>query len=439
MRRRGIRVTVTALATGAVTIALLAASVWLVLAQRHSLTAGLDTTLEGRAADIAAFVSSHETLPETLAQSDVESFVQVVSADGTVLVATPNVAGEGVLVPLDVDAARSVTVENLPVDDDRFRIYIRPLPGLGSIVVGTTFDVVDEATSSLVGSLLVALPLLIGLLALLTWWVVGQTLRPVEAIRRQVSAIGTTDLDGRVAVPGTNDEISRLAETMNEMLDRLDDSAARQRRFVDDASHDLRSPLARMHTVLDVDLDGVAPVGPIGSLREDVAEMQRLVDDLLFLARADRGPSPLRMQPVDLDDLVLIEAERAVSSRDVTVDLSGVSGAQVLGESPRLRRAIRNLLDNAIRHADAKVMVSVGEEGEVARVTVGDDGPGVPAAEADRIFDRFACLDESRTSGGTGLGLAIAREIAVSLNGTLWLDNPGEQGARFVLELPAAR
>ena len=432
--------TVTALATGAVTIALLSASVWLVFAERNTLTMGLDTTLEGRAADVAAVLSAGNVVPDALAQPDVESFVQVVAEDGSVVVATPNIAGEGVLVPVGAGQPRFSTVDNLPVDDDRFRVHILPVPGWGTVIAGTTFDVVEEATSALVESLVIAIPLLVGALALLTWWLVGQTLRPVESIRRQVSAIGSTDLNRRVPLPGTNDEISRLAKTMNEMLDRLEESALRQRRFVDDASHELRSPIARMRTVLDVDLADAPRDSPVASLQNDVVEMQRLVDDLLFLARADREPSTIHRQPVDLDDIVLAEVERLRGSSNATVDVSGVSGAQVLGDPPQLRRLIRNLLDNAVRHAGTKVAVSVLETDRVARVVVVDDGVGVAVADAETIFDRFSRLDESRTSdtGGTGLGLAIARKIAVTHEGSLQLDNPGHEGARFVLELPLA-
>lgn len=440
MGHRGIRFTVTVLATGAVTLALLGASAWLVIAQRNTLTMGLDTTLERRASDVAAMLSSTESLPGSLVEADIESFVQVVADDGAVLLSTANVAGDDALVSVGGAVPQHITVQGLPVDDDRFRVHTRPVAGVGTIIVGTTFDIVDEATSALVKSLLVAVPALVAALAAITWWLVGQTLRPVESIRKQVAAIDSNDLCRRVPVAGNDDEISRLAGTMNDMLGRIEESIVRQRRFVDDASHELRSPLARMRTTIDVDLGDAEPESPIGSLRDDVVEMQRLVDDLLFLARADREQAATHKQPVDLDDIVLSEAEYLLTRANVTVDLSGVSGAHVIGDVSGLRRVIRNLLDNAERYASSTVVISLEQTSGTARVVIADDGPGVPAAEVESIFDRFARSDESRASdtGGTGLGLAIASEVAARHDGSLRLDNPGRPGARFVLELPAA-
>ena len=230
-------------------------------------------------------------------------------------------------------------------------------------------------------------------------------------------------------------EIARLAETMNEMLGRLQDAYQRQERFVADAAHEHRSPLASLRVQLEVD-------GDEGTrhLLDEVIRMQRLVDDLLILARSDAGQLATQSSSVDLDDIVLGEAVRLreIGSR-AAVDTSAVSAGQVRGNAEQLLRVVRNLLENAVRHAAARVVVTLREaDGEVV-LTVQDDGPGVPPAERSRIFERFARADSARArgSGGAGLGLAIARTIAESHGGTLGLDDT-DGGASFVLRLPAA-
>ncbi|MCA9824388.1 MAG: HAMP domain-containing protein, partial [Dehalococcoidia bacterium] len=290
-------------------------------------------------------------------------------------------------------------------------------------------------TDALRGILQVGVPLLSIVVAGGTWVVVGRALAPVESIRREVASIGGQQLDRRVPVPRSRDEIARLAETMNEMLGRLQDAYQRQERFVADAAHELRSPLASLRVQLEVD-------GDEGTrhLLDEVIRMQRLVDDLLILARSDAGQLATQSSSVDLDDIVLGVAVRLreIGSR-AAVDTSAVSAGQVRGNAEQLLRVVRNLLENAVRHAAAQVVVTLRDaDGEVV-LTVQDDGPGVPPAERSRIFERFARADSARArgSGGAGLGLAIARTIAESHGGTLGLDDT-DGGASFVLRLPAA-
>jgi signal transduction histidine kinase len=227
------------------------------------------------------------------------------------------------------------------------------------------------------------------------------------------------------------------------MLSRLERSVDRQQRFVADASHELRSPLTRMRAELEVDLaagpDGVAR-DRLESLREEVMGLQDLVEDLLHLARADAADIPLRAEPVDLDDVVLREGRRIQAGGRVTVDLSGVSAAQVTGDPAQLTRAIRNLADNAERHAAARVTFTLSETSSSAVLAVGDDGPGIPPEHASAVFERFGRVDlaRSRATGGSGLGLAIAREIVERHGGALVLDPAHHPGARFVMTLPLA-
>ena len=310
--------------------------------------------------------------------------------------------------------------------------------------MGTTYDVVAESAATLISALAWIIPVLVLALGALVWWLVGSTLRPVEDIRMEVAEIGATDSSReRVPRPGTDDEIDRLSMTMNEMLARLESSVGRQQQFVADASHELRSPLTRLRTELEVDLAETTDSGEretLSGLLEEVVGMQRIVEDLLFLARSDAGKSDGAFQRLDLDDLVLQEGRRIQSHQRVEVDLSTVSGAHVTGDAGQLTRAISNLMDNAERHARSRVKLSLEESGAEAVLAVEDDGPGIPLQHAEMVFERFARLDEARTAatGGTGLGLAISREIVERHHGSLSLLPSDEGGARFELRVPLA-
>jgi signal transduction histidine kinase len=258
-----------------------------------------------------------------------------------------------------------------------------------------------------------------------------------------VASIRGTELHRRVPEPDSHDEISRLARTMNQMLDRVEHATERQRSFVADASHELRGPLTRMRSSLDVAIAHPATSDPrelYPSLLDDTADLQKLVDDLLFLARSDSGAFARPTTPVDLDDLVLDEA-RGLRERDqVRVDTSGVSVARTLGDSHQLARAIRNLASNAERHADSRVTFELRERGDESELVVGDDGPGIPPEHHAAVFKRFTRLDEarSRDAGGAGLGLAIVHDIVTRHGGTVTVDGADGGGARLVVRLPRA-
>ena len=283
------------------------------------------------------------------------------------------------------------------------------------------------------------------MISAVVWALVGRTLRPVERIRSEVAAIDGGDTSHRISPPATGDEIERLAVTMNDLLERQDVASRRQRQFVADASHELRSPLARMRTELDVGrTDGGEADEVVASISDEVDHLTALVDDLLHLARSDAADAVDVRRPVDLDDIVLDEARRIGDASDVNLDLSAMSAAHLDGNPNQLRRLVRNLLDNAVRHASERVAVSLRESGSgTITLTVGDDGPGIAPADRERVFERFVRLDAARTrhDGGTGLGLAIARDIAERHGGTITLDDTLDEadagsGARFVVILP---
>ncbi|MFB7933725.1 MULTISPECIES: sensor histidine kinase [Streptomyces] len=305
--------------------------------------------------------------------------------------------------------------------------------GTLKVYAGSPLAAEHGAVRTALTVMLIGFPLLLGVVAGVTWLVTRRALRPVEGIRSEMAAITQSeDLARRVPEPDTHDEIARLASTTNETLAALETSVERQRRFVADASHELRSPIASLRTQLEVaaahpellDLDGAV---------EDTVRLQHLAADLLLLARLDAGERP-NDAGVDLAALAREEAEGRTG---VTVDAEPV---EVAGSRGQLGRVLANLLDNAQRHARSAVTVSVRREGDRAVVGVADDGDGVPEADRERIFERFVRLDaaRSRDDGGAGLGLAIARDVAVRHGGTLTAGEGPAGGALFELRLPLA-
>jgi signal transduction histidine kinase len=441
-----VRIRTTVFATLVVTVALVAGAVLLLLLQQSAVIRGVERSARSRASDVAG-LTKRGALPATLtAAKEDEAFTQVVDGAGNVLAASENLRGEPPVVAIEpTGAGVAVVTRRIASLDGRFRIVAQSVDtptGRVTVYAGDSVETAADATRQLATLLAIGLPLLIGIVALTTWRVTGRALRPVEAIRSEVAGIGEADLHRRVPEPPTDDEVGRLARTMNAMLARLDDAADRQRRFVSDASHELQSPLTSLRARFEVNLASKhEPEWRASEAEglEDVTEMQRLIDDLLALARFDaRVGSPQRVL-VDLDDLVLREAERLETRGRVTVDVHRVSAGQVIGDPDQLRRAVRNVLDNAERHATREVKISVQETDVMIEVRIFDDGSGVPPEDRERVFERFGRIDDARTrtGTGTGLGLAITREIVEAHGGRISVE-AGAVGACFVLRFPAA-
>jgi signal transduction histidine kinase len=314
--------------------------------------------------------------------------------------------------------------------------------GRVTVYLGTSLESVHEASAALRRSLLAGVPAVVLLLGLGTWLVLGGALRRVDRIRREVDGITEEHLDRRVPDTGVDDEVGRLAATMNRMLARLEASARRQRDLVADVSHDLQSPLASQRAQLEVALARAqsTDVAELGTgLLTTTAEMERLVADLLVLAAVDAGAPPAEPTALDLEDVVLEEAARARVGRPVLLDTTRVSAAPVHANRDEVRRIVRNLLDNAVAHARERVELRVSSEAGRGRLDVLDDGPGVAEEERELVFERFHRGDPARDRGapGSGLGLAIARSLAERSGGRLDLaDRDGRPGAHFVLLLP---
>ncbi|MFI6859928.1 ATP-binding protein [Streptomyces sp. NPDC050421] len=311
-----------------------------------------------------------------------------------------------------------------------------------TVHAGAPLAAEQRAVGSVRGAMLAGLPVVLLVVAGVTWLVTRRALRPVEGIRREMAAItASEDLSRRVPEPGSHDEIARLARTTNETLTALEASVERQRRFVADASHELRSPIASLRTQLEVGAAHPELLDVTGAVA-DTVRLQVLAADLLLLARLDAGERPGTAR-LDLGAMVHEEVSQRTGDRiPVTVSVPEAAGGfEVTGSRAQLARVIGNLLDNAERHARGAVAVAVRAEGGGVVVEVTDDGDGVPEGERERIFERFVRLDDARTrdEGGAGLGLAIARDVAVRHGGRLTVTGAGERGARFALWLPDAR
>ncbi len=370
----------------------------LVRLQQRALTTDLENTARTRARDIAQSVSDGTLTRRIPVPRGENNLAQVVDGSGHIVAASKNVADDPRISRIVPPTGKTVTktVQSYPEADHPLRVAAREVTARGQsyiVYVASSLGPVSRSTDSLERLLLFGLPLLALLAGLLAWIAVSLALRPVEAIRREVEAIGGKDLHRRVPDPPVEDEIGRLAHTMNAMLARLETATDRQRRFVADASHELRSPLTGIRTELEVNLAHPERVEwpTVGrEILDDTIRLQRLVDDLLLLAAADASPEGSRRAPVDLDEIVLAEARRARNRTGVMIDTGSVSGAQVDGDAEQLGRVVRNLLDNAARYAASRVVVTLAEADGTAVLTVADDGPGVPDDERERIFERFA-------------------------------------------------
>ena len=441
---QSVRVRATLGASLVALVALALAAVLLLGTLRRSQLDTVDRGLELRAVDIESLLDGGATPASVAVESEDSSFVQILRPDGSVIASSSNIDGERAVA---AGGPRRLTQAIPVLNGDDFRIYTRPTDGSQrvTIVVGTSLEELEDTQNTLTASLAIGVPALLVLLAALTWIVVGRALRPVELIRRRVDEIGAGQLDQRVPVPATRDEVGRLAATMNRMLARLEDAHRRQARFVSDASHELRTPIAVIRHELEIALatdDAEHWRDTARDVLDEDLRMQRLVDDLLFVARHDHMPSGNHESDelVDLDDLVVAEVHRMRAT--VPIDLSGVSAGQVRGRPDHLARVISNLLDNATKHADSHVAIHVTAERGRVTIDIDDDGPGIPESERETVFERFTRTDESRTrdDGGTGLGLAIAREIITSHDGTITA-HPSTRlgGARITVTLPDAR
>jgi signal transduction histidine kinase len=415
-----------------------------------ALNVAINRTANAEAAKTAQAIVKlieEDELPDPVPVAGTEVRVQVV--DGQRRVIKSSIDADRLTPMLHPDEfGRALDGERIQIDGVRIGIdgpvlIVSAHTGTGDdqrvVLVAKSMGDLFQSARYVRTALLVAFPLLVVALAVVGWRVVGVTLRPVEELRRGAEEITGGGRAGRLPVPASRDEIHRLALTLNDMLHRLDTARARQRAFVADAAHELRSPLASMRVQLEVaqrlpdDTDWPAF---IDDLMIDADRLGRLVDDLLLLARADdSAEAARRTAPVELGELLT-----DLTGRYPTVEFT-VPSSQfwVDGDADSLRRAVSNLLDNAGRHARSAVALAVTTEDDRHLITVTDDGPGIPAADRERVFDRFTRLDDARAAndGGSGLGLAIVREVVRLHHGAVTLTDAPAAGLRAEIRLPA--
>ncbi|MET7538330.1 HAMP domain-containing sensor histidine kinase [Streptomyces sp. NPDC005507] len=489
MRRRlfgSVRARATLGATLVVAVALLAAGASVLLALRSNLTDQASSEAESSVRKVAVSIATG-TAPAALELPDGDDTpVQVVDGDGRLLAASEDLerisgTGSSAVKPVtppvddgggddaggdddggsdrhggkgkgnggdddsyaygeiadDADGGMGSATVDGETRDYRFAALEVKNTRQGDLTVyaGASMSAEQSAVGTALTVMLIGFPVLLGVVGAVTWLVTRRALRPVEGIRSEMSAItASQDLARRVPEPATHDEVARLARTTNATLAALETSVERQRRFVADASHELRSPIASLRTQLEVgaahpellDVDGAVA---------DTVRLQELAAGLLLLARLDAGERPGEAR-VDLAALAGEELSQRPAGRvAVRTHLEPV---EVAGSRSQLARVVGNLLDNAQRHARSRVDIAVRAEGPWAVVEVGDDGAGVPEAERERIFERFVRLDDARArdDGGAGLGLAIARDVAVRHGGALTVRSSPAAGALFELRLP---
>jgi signal transduction histidine kinase len=450
-RRWSLRARLTVLTSGLLCVALVVGAVVLSTVLSRSRVAALDDVVRDRAVTVAGLVAG-DRVPDALPVAEPGEIAQVLDADGRVVATSPTASRTLPVLPPDVLAGlRAAAGGPVPLVvgtqesayDAQARAAVLVVPGgggePGEVVVATVpVAEVEGLVRALRLSLAGVVPVLTLLFAAAIWVALGRALRPVERLRSAATQVARAGGPGSLPEPGTDDEIGALARTLNEMLDRLEVAAGRQRAFVADAAHELRTPLAALGATLDVARehpDAYARDELVADLAAETRRMQVLVADLLLLARL--GSRPVPGTPVDLGAVAREAAALAAAGRDPdrveAVEVHGSGTAR--GDAAALGRVVRNLVDNALRHAAGAVQVEVAD----GSVVVVDDGPGIAADDRERVFERFVRLDDARArpGGGSGLGLAIAREVAREHGGDVRLGDrtDGAPGLRAELRL----
>ncbi|WP_166353949.1 sensor histidine kinase [Phytoactinopolyspora limicola] len=439
-----LRAKLTIAATTVAELGLVLGGALIVVLLQQVLLRDLDESARSHAHDIAALVEA-DRLTDPLPSSGA-AVAQVVDAQNRVLTSTP---GGDRLAPilggLDLAAARAGDAVTMPGTRlghaEPFRavgVQAGPPDDPQTVLVAVSLAE-QRRTAHLLRLAVIAVSTAVAVaVGVLSWFITGRTLRPVEQLRSGAAEITGAGERRLLPVPAARDELHRLATTLNDMLRRLETASARQRAFVADAAHELRSPIATLRTELEVSLAHPEAVDPHETAQEALAEvdrMARLVEDLLVLARLDE-PRRSSAAPIELREVVeeVIDSYREPR---VPVHIDALAPAWVYGNRDALGRMIRNLVDNALRHAANRVDIEIRSFGVISDLRISNDGPPVPHADRERIFERFTRLDDarSRDAGGTGLGLAIVREVAQAHGGDVHVED-AYPGARFTVRIP---
>lgn len=452
-RPAGVRLRTTLFATGIVGVALVIGLVALLILARSSFETAIQNAAVARAESIAS-LASRGVLGDSLPTGDDIVATQLVLRTGTVDRSSANVEGIAPFSDGSLQPGERTLARDRSLSDALERIVGYSIEGavlvvrLGTETPDGPAEVVVVASLNTEGTLEVLIqilawsfPAVLIVVAFVTWWGTGRALQPVEDMRLEADLISHTDLHRRLPVPASADEVRSLAVTMNEMLDRLEASADEHYQFVADASHELKSPVAAIRTMIDVARSNPGLVD-FDTLLEDLLHedlrLEMLVGDLLTLARYDERGLTVRAEEVDLEEIIRSEASMVMTSSTAPIDLSDVQPIRIEADPARLQQLMRNLLDNSVRHASTGVWVQSRVEGSEAVLTVSNDGEPIPPEERERIFERFVRLDDARGrhEGGTGLGLPVVRAIVRAHGGRVAAIEPRHGGATFEVRLP---
>ena len=428
-------------------IVLAAIGAFLYIQLGSSLDEAIDESLQARLAEVRAQVAPGESV-DTAGDPE-ERLVQVLAEDGEI-VGGSSVPSDPLLDAAALERARDepawFVLEAVEGVDGRVRLLAGEADapsGAVVVVVGSSLEDRDDAVQELLALLFVAAPVALLLASLLGYGLATLALRPVESMRTEAAAISAAEPGRRLPVPDSKDEIARLGETLNVMLERLEAALERERGFVADAGHELRTPLALLKTELELALrrprSEAELAAAIRSAAEETDRLSQLAEDLLLLARSDRSQLPLQREPVQVDSLLDTVASRfAPRAREVgrTIDVADRSTLQAHADRRRLEHALGNLVDNALTHGAGVVLLSAEERDGMVELHVRDEGAGFSPDFLPHAFDRFTQADPARTGTGSGLGLTIAHAVAVAHGGSAHATNRDEGGGDVWLALP---
>jgi signal transduction histidine kinase len=454
VKRLPIRLRVTLAFAAVMAVVLGAGGLLLHTRMVSELDATIDRGLRSRAADVSALIRQADSGLADSGRSPLteqgESLAEILDASGRVIDAPPALHRRPVLSREEVrQALRHTTVfehQHVPGGEDRTRLLATPVHAQDKalvVVVGSSLEARDEAVSSLTALLALGGPAALIFASLAGYGVAAAALRPVESMRRRASEIHATAPGQRLPVPAVRDEVSRLGDTLNAMLARLEAAFARERTFVSDASHELRTPLSILKGELELAGKGERTraqlQAAVRSAGEETDRLAQLAEDLLVIARSDQGELPLRREPLPVLPLLARVRDRfaqRATDRGVEIVADAAPALELSADGLRLEQALGNLVDNALRHGGGPVVLSARGRGDAVELSVRDHGAGFPDAFIASAFERFTRSDHGRTGRGAGLGLAIVAAIAEGHGGTATAANRPQGGAEVTLVLP---
>jgi two-component system OmpR family sensor kinase len=437
-------------------VVLCATGGFLYLRLESELNRTIDTDLEGRAHQLIGQIRVADRGLRESARSALDErpdeFAQVVTPSGRLYRPGAQPTSGPALPKASIKAASrgpvTVDLPNLGRSDDPERLFAFPFLFEDQhliAVVGASLDNRDEALANLLTLLLIGGPIALLLASLAAFWTVGAALRPVEAMRRRAAEVSASGSRQRLPVPPARDELHRLGETLNRMLDRLETALQRERAFVDDASHELRTPLAAHTAELELALRYGASSDElrraIASAIEEADRLSQLAEALLVIARSDKGELVVNLEPIEVSDLFATVRDRLSGRAERegrSLVFEDASHGSIRADRLRVEQALGNLVENALRYGTGTVRVWSRASNGRMEIHVGDEGPGFPPEFLPHAFERFRRADTARSGDGTGLGLAIVKAIAQAHGGEATARNANGGGADVWIDLQVA-